>query len=207
MNMHFSRSWPSTLAKTLCVRYLAAHIARFQVQIGSPQQRTVRQVRLMLGTTNDGQHEILGWWAASLDRDTDWSEIADDLHLRGMEHICFVDFVPDVRAAFKADAKTELDVAKRALAVDALAPALGTVLKRRSDHAAGIAQTIQLALTKAMHRSSSRAMPENVALDRLDERVQRLDRRLWSSAPPVLQRGCESSSATIRRSRSSAALP
>jgi len=207
MNMHFSRPWPSTLAKTLCVKYLSAHIARFQVPIGSPQHRIMRQARLMLGTTSDGQSEILGWWVASTDLTSDWSEIAADLLLRGTENIRFVHSVPDACDAFKADAAAELQAAARSLAAETSAPELGTALRRRSDRAAAIAQGIQLALTGAMRRSGSLAMPEGVALDRLDERVQRLDRRLWSSAHPMLPRRCEGSGTTPRGSQSNAGRP
>lgn len=197
MNMHYARPWPSSLAKLLCARYLVAHVAQLPVPIVSHEERMVTHVRWMLGTTSDGQSEILGWWVSSHTCDADWSEIAADLHLRGMEHLRFVDAVPEAHGAFIAETTTELEAAGRALVAGTASPALRTTLRGRLSRASQIAQGIQLTLTKAMRRSGALSTPGEVALDRLDERVQRLDRQLWSSAQPMFPRG-SGSCATAR---------
>jgi putative transposase len=80
-----------SLSPPLCCRYLLAVLDRLSVKVGEEGRIRDNVLHWGLGVLSDGQRELLGVWHQSAAIGTFWHAVSDDLKLRGVEKIRFVE--------------------------------------------------------------------------------------------------------------------
>jgi hypothetical protein len=73
--------------RPLCTRYLVVNFGFQTAALSDGGEFRTLSFFWALGTLNDGEREILGWWQASETDPLRWSAISTDLTARGVQHI------------------------------------------------------------------------------------------------------------------------
>lgn len=173
----FGTEWPR---RPLCCRYILVQFGGLPLQVRA--ELAVHQFSLtwVLGTLDDGQHELLGAWPTPPLGTPNLREVFDDLATRGVERIRFV---------INADPETLRSAHPRATALSPATrqtgaswvrdAALSARLRRIVSAAETQAQLIQAELARLVRRHGV-FDGTATALDFLEKTLERLERCFWA---------------------------
>jgi len=145
-----------------------------------------------LGTLDDGQAEILGWWFGSQTGLDEWSTISTDLTARGVKRI-------RVLAAPTGALINQVRADSPCIHGDASSShPLSEARKRRIADASAQMCLVRDSLSRAFSRHSALADADSIAT-LVDRELQHLDHRLWSHPDVAVQRSSRVSDPMLAR--------
>jgi len=168
-----TRQTATWATRPLCTRYLVVVFGLQPTTLSVGNGSQALSFYWALGTLDDGDTEILGWWQAGDSEPFEWSTISNDLTARGVKHVrIFADSSGALDGA-GADG-TEFDGGFGS-------HSLSGAQQRRVAAAGAQMRHVQAALERAVLRHGAFANAEAAAA-LVDSQLQRLDRAFWS--PP-----------------------
>lgn len=164
--------------RPLCTRYLVVSFGAQPATLLVGNGFQPLSFHWALGTLDDGQAEILGWWQANLSEPCEWSAISNDLTDRGVRRIrVLTDFSGALGSP--GDYETEFGGGFGS-------HTLSAAQQRRVAATGAQMRRVQAALSRAVLRHGAFADAESAAA-LVDRELQRLDRAFWSQ-PDVAAR-------------------
>jgi hypothetical protein len=173
--------------RPLCRRYAAVVVDRMVV--GRPAGQTDGSVfGWALGTLNDGQAEVLGWWQPSESRSDEWPAVSARLAARGVEHIGVVVDDSGIVTGHDAFGLPQVLVHARSADAGTAGSTLPPRVRRHVARARTTGKRVQTALSLAVRRGWD-GEGEIAAAAFLDDALQRIDRQLSTQmAAPTARR-------------------
>ena len=176
--------WPGQTTgwatRPLCTRYLVVSFGLQAIALSDGNEVRNHALCWALGTLDNGEAEILGWWQDGPTESIGWSAITTDLIARGVKRIrMLADSSGPPGSPSKAVESGFGGGASRTHSISA-------AQQRRVAVASARMRRVQASLSRAVLRHGAFADAESAAAF-VDSELQRLDRGFWSQ-PEVAAR-------------------